>query len=151
MLGKKVPVEVVEEVKALSLVYSAKAISEKVHLGMRTVYNILAKKDSPAVEAKRDEMRVDVVERMWANKDKEILQLKDKMDLLMDGVNEEKINRAGVRDTVGAYGILFDERQLLSGGPTQNIFSLTAILERLNKDEKGKPKQEDNGQQQEQA
>jgi len=79
MQGKKTPPELVEEVKALSLVYSPHAICKKVNLGLRTVYNILARKDSPAVEAKREEMRVDVVERMWKNKDQEILQLKDKL------------------------------------------------------------------------
>jgi len=46
MKGKKIPPEVAEEVKALSLVYSPKAISKKINLGLRTVYNILARKDS---------------------------------------------------------------------------------------------------------
>jgi len=130
MQGKKTPPELVEEVKALSLVYSAKAISEKVHLGLRTIYGILARKDSPAVEAKREEMRVDVVERIWADKDKDIMQLKSKLDMLMGGVNEGVMEKAGLRDRVVSYGILFDKRQLLVGGPTQNVFSLTALLER---------------------
>jgi len=130
MQGKKTPPELVEEVKALSLVYSPKAISEKVHLGLRTIYGILARKDSPAVEAKREEMRVDVVERVWADKDKDIMQLKTKLDLLLDGVNENVVEKAGLRDRVVSYGILFDKKQLLTGGPTQNVFSLTALLER---------------------
>jgi len=129
MQGKKTPVEVIEEVKALSLVYSPKAICKKVNLGLRTVYNILARKDSPAVEAKREEMRVDVVERMWKNKDQEILQLKDRMDMLLDGVSQERVEKARLMEVTTAYGILFDKRQLLMGKPTQNIFSLTAILE----------------------
>ena len=130
MQGKKTPPELIEEVKALSLVYSPKAICGKVNLGLRTVYNILARKDSPAVEAKREEMRVDVVERMWKNKDQEILQLKDKLDMLMDGIGQEKMDKARLMEVTTAYGILFDKRQLLMGHPTQNIFSLTAVLER---------------------
>ena len=129
MQGKKVPPELVEEVKALSLVYSPKAISEKVNLGLRTVYNILARKDSPAVEIKREEMRVDVVERMWKNKDQEILQLKDKLDMLMNSIGQEKVDKARLMEVTTAYGILFDKRQLLMGKPTENVFSLTAILE----------------------
>ena len=130
MQGKKVAPELAEEVNALSLVFSPRAISEKVSLGLRTVYNILAKKDSPAVEVKREEMRVNVVERVWADKDKDIMQLKTKLDMLLDGVNENVVEKAGLRDRVVSYGILFDKRQLLVGGPTQNVFSLTALLER---------------------
>jgi len=149
MQGKKVAPELAEEVKALSLVYSPKAICKKVNLGLRTVYNILARKDSPAVEAKREEMRVDVVERMWKNKDQEILQLKDKLDMLMDSIGQEKMDKARLMEVTTAYGILFDKRQLLMGHPTQNIFSLTAVLER-NEAVLRAPKN-NKGQQQEQA
>ena len=133
MKGVKTTPEKVEEVKALSLVYSAKAICGKVGLSLRTVYSILAKKDSPAVEAKREEMRVDVVARIWKEKDKEILSLKDKMDMLLDGVNKEVLEKANLRDRIVSYGILFDKRQLLTGKPTQNMFSLTAIIEAAHK------------------
>ena len=113
------------------------------------MYNLLARKDSPAVEAKREEMRVDVVERMWKNKDQEILQLKNKLDMLMDGIGQEKMDKARLMEVTTAYGILFDKRQLLMGHPTQNIFSLTAVLER-NEAVLRAPKS-NNGQQQEQA
>ncbi len=148
MRGIKTTPEKVEEVKALSLVYSAKAICGKVGLSLRTVYAILAKKDSPAVEAKRDELRVDVVKRIWENKDQEILQLKTKMDMLLDGVNKEVLERANLRDRIISYGILFDKRQLLMGKPTQNMFSLTAIIEAAHK---RKDPQDDNGQEQDGA
>jgi len=58
------------------------------------------------------------------------MQLKTKLDMLMDGVNEGVIEKAGLRDRVVSYGILFDKRQLLTGGPTQNVLCLTALLER---------------------
>jgi len=128
MRGLKTPPEKVEEVKALSLVYSPKAICGKVGLSLRTVYDILRRKDSPAVEAKREEMRENVVERMWKDKDKEILSLKDKLDLLLDGVDKEAIEEAKLRDRVVSYGILFDKRQLLMGKPTENINSLASII-----------------------
>ena len=150
MQGKKTSPEVVEEIKSLSLVYSPKAISKKVNLGLRTVYNVLARKDSPAVEAKREEMRVDVVERIWKNKDQEILQLKDKLDMLMAGVSQEKMDKARLMEVTTAYGILFDKRQLLMGKPTENIFAFTAFIERATNDREG-TKQEHNGQKQEQS
>ena len=127
MKGFKTPPEKVEEVKALSVVYSPKAICGKVGLSLRTVYTILRKKDSPVIEAKREEMRVDVVERMWKNKDKEILQLKDKLDMLMDGVSQEKMDKARLMEITTAYAILFDKRQLLMGKPTA-IRNATTVL-----------------------
>ena len=130
MQGKKTPPELVEEVKALSLVYSPQAICGRVNLGLRTVYNILSKRDDPAIEAKREEMPVDVVERVFKDKDKDIMQLKSKLDMLLDGVNDNVMEKANLRDRVVSYGILFDKKQLLIGGPTQNVFSLTALLER---------------------
>ena len=95
-------------------------------------------------------MRVDVVERMWKNKDKEILQLKDKMDMLLDGVSEEKREKARLMEVTTAYGILFDKRQLLMGKPTANIFSITALVERATAAREG-TKQENNGQKQDQT
>jgi len=151
MQGKKTPPEVIEGVKALSLVYDPKAIGEKVNLGLRTVYNILARKDSPAVEAKREEMRVDVVERIWREKDKEILQLKDKMDMLLDGVGQERMEKARLMEVTTAYGILFDKRQLLMGKSTQNISCLTTLLEQNEAYLSGKSKQGDNAPGQDQA
>ena len=150
MKGFKTPPEKVEEVKALSLVHSPKAICGKVGLSLRTVYTILRKKDSPVIEAKREEMRVDVVERMWKDKDQEILQLKDKLDMLMDGVSQEKMDKARLMEVTTAYAILFDKRQLLMGKPTANIFSITALVERATANREGTP-QEDKGQGQEQS
>ena len=45
-----------------------------------------------------------------------------------DGVNKEVLEKANLRDRIVSYGILFDKRQLLTGKPTQNVFSLTAII-----------------------
>ena len=146
MRGTRTPPEKIEAIKALSLVYSPQAISDKEGVSLRTVYKYLAKKDNPVIEAKREEMRVDVVERMWKDKDKEILSLKDKLDLLLDGVNEEVMGEAKLRDRVVSYGILFDKRQLLMGKPTENIFSLTALLEQNEAYLSGKSKQGDNAQ-----
>ena len=149
MRGTRTPPEKIEAIKALSLVYSPQAIIDKEGVSLRTVYKFLAKKDNPVIEAKREEMRVDVVERMWKDKDKEIMQLKGKLDMLMDGVNQEKTEKARLMEVTTAYGILFDKRQLLMGKPTENVFSLTAMLERNEAYLSGKSTKGDNAQGQE--
>lgn len=76
MRGKKTSPEKVEEVKALSLVYSPDVISAKLAIPVRTVYDILKQTDSPAIEAKREEKRAEIVDKVWADKEGEILKLK---------------------------------------------------------------------------
>jgi len=58
------------------------------------------------------------------------------MDMLLDGVNEEVLKKTNLRDRVVSYGILFDKRQLLTGKPTQNLFSLTAIIKAAHQPDK---------------
>ena len=69
--------------------------------------------------------------------------------MLMDGVNQEKTEKARLMEVTTAYGILFDKRQLLMGKPTENVFSLTAMLERNETYLRGKLNQGDNAQGQE--
>lgn len=44
-----------------------------------------------------------------------------KQSEILEGVSEEKIEKANLRDSALAYGILFDKRQLLEGKPTQFV------------------------------
>ncbi|GEM_PF-3135639 len=128
MRGKRTPPEKAEEVKALSLVYCPQAISAKVGLPLRTVYSILAKRDNPVIEAKREERRLEVIDKIWDDKEGEVLKLKTKMDMILEGLDQEKVNKARLTELSTSYGILFDKRQLLTGRPTVRTDSLTAII-----------------------
>jgi len=127
--GRKTSTEKAEEIKALSLIYTPQTISEKLQVPLRTCYAILAKRDNPAIETRREEKRLQVVDKVWADKEGEILKIKSKMEMILDGLDQEKVNRARLTELSTSFGILFDKRQLLTGAPTENINALTAIVE----------------------
>lgn len=120
MRGKKTSPEKIEEIKALSLVYSPATIAEKTEVSLRTVYEVLKQKDSPQIEAIRQKKRQEIVEKVWDDKKGEILKLKTKGDMLLEAIDEEKIARSRLTELSTAYGILFDKRRLLSDESTEN-------------------------------
>jgi len=127
--GKRTSPEKVEEVKALSLIYSPDAVSAKLSLPLRTVYSILSKRDNPAIETRREEKRLQVVDKVWDDKEREIQKIKSKMEMILDGLDQEKVNKARLTELSTSYGILFDKRQLLTGRPTENLNVLTQVIE----------------------
>ena len=130
MKGKKTSPETVEEIKALSLVDSPDVISAKLAIPLRTVYHIMKKTDTPVIEAKREEKRVEIIDKVWADKEGEILKLKTKCDMILEGLNQEKVNKARLTELSTAYGTLFDKRRLIEGQSTQNI-SIHTIYKNL--------------------
>ena len=121
MRGKKTSPEQIEEIKALSLVYSSATIAQRTGVSLRTVYELLKRKDSPGIEAKREEKRLEIVDKVWNNKEGELLKLNTKSDLLLDAINDEKITRSRLSELTMGYGILLDKRRLLGDESTQNI------------------------------
>lgn len=128
MKGKKTPPEKIEEIKALSLVYSPPTIAEKVGISVRTVYELLRQKGSPKIEAVRERKREELVEKVWANKEGDITQIKTRMDMILRGMDEEKASRARLVELGTSYGILFDKLRLLENKSTANVSHLTAII-----------------------
>jgi len=128
MRGKKTSPEITEEIKALSLIYSPQTISEKLQIPLRTCYAILAKKDNPVIEARREEKRLQVIDKTWDDKEGEILKIKDKMRMILDGLDQGKVDRARLTELSTSFGILFDKRQLLTGKATENVSLLTQIV-----------------------
>lgn len=124
MRGKKTSPQQIEEIKALSLVYSPATISEKSKVSLRTVYEVLKRKDDPKIEAIREQKKQELVEKVWDEREGELLKLKSKSDLILDAINDEKIARARLTELSIAYGTLFDKRRLLSDKSTQNVASL---------------------------
>lgn len=133
MRGRRTPPEKIEEIKALSLVYDPSTISTRLGVPLRTVYSVLAKKDNPVIEAKREEKRLELVDKVWDDKEGEIRKLKTKMDMILEEINQEKVNKARLTELTIAYGTLFDKRQLIIGKPTANINVLTTIIEEASK------------------
>ena len=129
MRGKKTSPEITEEIKALSLIYSPQTVSEKISVPLRTVYSVLAKKDNPVIEARRDEQRLQVVDKIWNNKEGEILKIRSKMEMILDGLDQGKVDRARLTELSTSFGILFDKRQLLTGKATENVNLMTKIVE----------------------
>lgn len=121
MRGKRTSPEKIEEIKALSLVYSPFTIAEKTGISLRTVYEVLKRKDNPVIEAKREEKKLQVIDKVWDDKEGEILKLKTKSDMILDAINEEKIARSRLTELTIGYGTLFDKRQLLKGLATEHI------------------------------
>jgi hypothetical protein len=48
-----------------------------------------------------------------------IERLKDKIDQVLEGITQEKIDASKARDLAITYGVLIDKMQLLEGKPTQ--------------------------------
>ena len=132
MRGKKTSPEQIEEIKALSLVHSPAVIAEKTRVSLRTVYEVLKRKDNPVIEAKREEKRLQIIDKVWANKEGEILKLKEKSDLLLDSINPKKAEDASLSQLAVGYGVLFDKRRLLNDESTTNnsVFIVEQIYDR---------------------
>ena len=96
MRGKKTLPKQIEEIKALTLVYSPATIADKTGISLRTVYEVIKRKDSPLIEQKRQEKRQEIVDKIWTDKEGELLRLREKSDLILDSINEEKIARANL-------------------------------------------------------
>ena len=128
MRGKRISDEKREEIKALSIVYNPRTIADKIGVGLRTIYEVLKKPDSPAVEARREERRVEVVDKVWDSKEVEVTKIKSKMDMLLNHMDEEKAARARLSKLSIAFGTLFDKRQLLTGKSTQNLSLMAQIV-----------------------
>ena len=128
MRGKRTSPEKIEEIKALSIAFDPQRISIKTGVCLRTVYEVLKRKDNPLIEAKRTEKRLEIVDRVFNETEeeiqKEITTLKDKGDMLLDHLTPEKAAKARVTEITTAYGTLFDKRRALQGkssdhSPTQ--------------------------------
>lgn len=125
MRGKRTPPETIEEIKALSIAFDPQGIAEKTGIPLRTVYDILAKKDSPVIEAKREEKRLEIIDRVWTETEeeikKEVTALKDKGDMLLEHLTPKKAEKARTTEITTAYGTLFDKRRMLQNKSTENI------------------------------
>jgi len=52
----------------------------------------------------------------------EAIKIQDKMDLIMEkGITAEKVKKASLKDTVIAYGTLFDKKRLAEDKSTENV------------------------------
>lgn len=120
MRGKKTSPEKYEEIKALSLVYPPAIISERVGVPLRTVYDILRRKDDPKIEAIREKKREEIIEEVWEDKKKDALKIKGRMDMILEAVDQEKITRARLTELTTGYGTLFDKLRLLENKSTAN-------------------------------
>jgi len=138
--GKKTSGEQIEAIKSLSVAFSAPQIAVKLGLPKRTVYEVLAREDNPEMQAQREERTQEIVDDVWKDSKKEIMKLKQKADLLLDGITKDKIEKANVRDVTISYGVLTDKKLLLSGRPNQIVGTLTAIIEQAHADKKTKDK-----------
>jgi hypothetical protein len=130
MRGKPTPPDKIEEIKALSLIYHPHTISAKLAIPLRTVYQVLSKHDNPALEARRAQKRLEVVDKVWDKTEADARELKAKMDMILEGINQGKVDRARLTELSTAYGTLFDKTRLLTGQSTENI-SIHAKLDEL--------------------
>lgn len=123
--GKKTSPEKTEEVKSLSIAFEANEVAKKTGVSLRTVYAILAKKDNPVIEAKREEKRLEIVDRVFSETEEEIqveiTKLKLKEDMLLEHLTPEKAEKARVTELTTGYGTIFDKRRLIEGKSTANI------------------------------
>ena len=129
MRGTRTRPEKVEEIKALSLIHSPQILSEKLGIPSRTIYAILARRDNAKIEGRREERRLELVDKAFETTDAEIERLRSKMALLLDAIGPEKIARARLTELSTSFGILFDKTRLLKGESTQNVSSLSRIVE----------------------
>lgn len=58
-------------------------------------------------------------------------RLKNKIDVLSPYINDEKAERAPLRDVVGSLDTLIKNSQLLSGRPTQRTESTEVLIEMI--------------------
>jgi hypothetical protein len=133
--GKKTPPEKVEEVKALSLIYNPQTVAERTGVAVRTVYSILRTPDDPKMEAYRARKRERVVDDAWNRVDVEgeVHKLKGKCDMILEAIDQRRVDSARITELTTAYGTLFDKSRLLGGKSTENI-SLIAITRSLEPD-----------------
>ena len=133
MRGTRTPPSKVEEIKALSLVSNPREVSQRLGVPMRTVHRILAKRDNPVIEARREEKRLEVVDRAFDKVEVEVKDLQTKMERILEAIDPERIGKARLTELTTAYGTLFDKRQLLKGRATANVNSFSAMIVRIHK------------------
>jgi hypothetical protein len=125
MRGKRTPTKKIEEVKALSIAFEPREISEKTEIPLRTVHAILAKKSNPVIERKRAEKKLEIVDEVFCETkeeiQKEVKKLKQKGDMLLDNLTPEKAAKARTTELTTSYGILFDKRRIIEGKSTSNL------------------------------
>lgn len=123
--GKKTPPETVEEIRALSVAFDAKAISEKTGVPVRTVQHILRKQDSPIVRQERALWERQMRDAGRANAqeiiEQEIAKLTEKCNMLLEHLTPEKAAKARIGEVATSFGILSDKRRLLQGESTANV------------------------------
>jgi hypothetical protein len=84
MRGKRTPPEKIEEIKALSHIYSPQTISARLQTPLRTVYEVLRKQDNPVIEARREQKRLEMVDKVWDKTEGDVRELKAKMDMILE-------------------------------------------------------------------
>jgi hypothetical protein len=99
---------------------------------VRTIYEVLKRKDNPVIEAKREERRLAAVDKAWDDTESEIEFLKDKCKLILCALDKDKVDRARLTELSTAYGTLFDKIRLLSDRSTHNV-SIHSVVEDINR------------------
>ena len=130
--GVKTSPDKVEEIKALSLIYNPYIISAKLQIPVRTIYEVLKREDNPVIEAKREERRIEAVDKAWDDTEGEIEFLKDKCKLILCAVDQGKVDKARLTELSTAYGTLFDKIRLMTDRSTQNV-SVHSVVEDINR------------------
>jgi hypothetical protein len=126
MRGKRTSPEKTEEIKALSIIYDSKIISEKLNIPLRTVQSIIARKDNPVIEAKREEKRLEIVDKVFSETQEEIeaevndlisigTKARKRLHQLLDEGKTKAIETTAVMDRS------FQQRRLLEGNSSVNI------------------------------
>ena len=92
----------------------------------REIADILGVSKSTVGNVAKEAQAVDG-ELVAAIKKTEVDTLKAKCNMLLDGLTPDKVEKARLTEISIAYGTLFDKRQLLTGGATQNI-GISAII-----------------------
>jgi hypothetical protein len=128
MRGKKTSPKKYEEIKALALTDNPATIAQKTGTPLRTVYDVLRRRDDPKIEAVREKKREEIVEEVWKDKEKDMVKLKGKMDLILEAIDEGTVERAKLVEKTTAYGTLFDKLRLLDNKSTANVGVLAVII-----------------------
>jgi hypothetical protein len=73
---------------------------------------------------------LEIVDKVWDKTEDDVRELEAKMDMILEGINQGKVDRARLTELSTAYGTLFDKTRLLTGQSTENI-SIHAKLDEL--------------------
>ena len=74
-----------------------------------------------------DELQKLVTAKIKLSEGKRLTEERAVCNMLLDGLTPDKVEKARLTEISIAYGTLFDKRQLLTGGATQNI-GISAII-----------------------